>query len=198
MGIQGDFAVLVDTEQQGGVHKVPLDSLEKARFEKGPMSAKARSWTIEIPKKKVDLSRAIKQAVRKNAQAYLQPPFKGASFLGIDKMAKSLPSWLEMASAPKDLSLAALLMERAGTGGSIFRCFYRDFLEECAQHLDSDLIREAHQNFKGIAKDWKTVADLIAEAGATESALPLKSAAALCESLAIREKETMGLLSKIK
>ncbi|MEE1751083.1 DUF4872 domain-containing protein, partial [Streptomyces sp. SP18CS02] len=37
----------------------------------------------------------------------------------------------------EDLPRAAVLMERAGTGGALFRNLYRDFLAECAQLIDS-------------------------------------------------------------
>lgn len=122
IGLENNCAVVVDTKQQGGVQKVPLANLEKARFEKGPMSAKARSWTIDPPSKKRELNKAIKNAIRSNAKSYLKPAFKGMSYLGIEKLAKSLPTWLEIAKKPEDLLLAALLMERGNrwVGFSVF------------------------------------------------------------------------------
>lgn len=197
IGVEGDRAVVVDTKQQGGLHKVPFSDLEKARFEKGPMSAKARSWTIGASSKRIELSKATKLAIKKNAKAYLKPAFKGMSYAGIEKLAKSLPSWLEIAKGPDDLSLAALLMERAGTGGSIFRNFYRDFLGECVQKLDLKVLDRSHRDFEAIAKDWKAIAMLIEESGKNEDPKPLRVAAELCASLATREKEVMRMLSEI-
>src|SRR5690242_14116050 len=81
------------------------------------------------PRKPKELGPVIRNAIRSNAAAYLSPPFKGASFHGIRKLADSLPGWLGLSQDPGgDLALAALLMEKAGTGGSLFRNFYRDFL----------------------------------------------------------------------
>ena len=43
-GYDSDYAYVFDT---GKEYKVSLDNLEKARFEKGSMAAKARSYTIK-------------------------------------------------------------------------------------------------------------------------------------------------------
>lgn len=197
-GMDDDHVIVVDTKQQGGKHKVAISNLEKARFEKGPMSAKARSWTIKSTAKKINFPLIIKRAIRQNAKSYLAPEFKGMSYLGIEKLAKSLPTWLEIAKEPeKDLALAALLMERAGTGGSIFRCFYRDFLAESFQLLGLKSIERAHFEFKIIAEDWHKVACLIEMAGKNFTVGPLILASRICEELSVKEKEAMKLLSNI-
>ena len=46
-GYDNEYAYLVDTQQQGGKVKTSLDSLALARNEKGPMSSKNRSYTIQ-------------------------------------------------------------------------------------------------------------------------------------------------------
>lgn len=197
-GIDEDQAYVVDTKQQGGKHRIAISDLEKARLAKGPMSAKARSWTIQATSKKMNLESAIKLAIRKNAKTYLKPEFKGMSYLGIEKLAKSLPTWLEVAKDPKeDLQLASLLMERAGTGGSIFRCFYRDFLAESFQIIGTKNLKDSHGAFSDIADDWHQVAALIEESGKKSTLPPLLRAAKLCEALVIKEKTAMEQLSKI-
>ena len=128
-GFDDREVLLVDTAPQGSMQRTSRASLEKARFAKGPMAAKARSWTIAPLKRAPALDVATRKAIRANAKQYLTPAFKGASHLGILKLAESLPGWIEIAKRPaEDLALASLLMERAGTGGSLFRNFYRDFL----------------------------------------------------------------------
>jgi hypothetical protein len=54
-------AYVVDTVQQGSFQKTSLENLEKARFEKGPMSAKARSWTMKVPEKLPPLEKCHSQ-----------------------------------------------------------------------------------------------------------------------------------------
>ncbi|MBY0415996.1 MAG: BtrH N-terminal domain-containing protein [Bdellovibrionales bacterium] len=197
-GVDGDNILLIDTKQQGGRQKTSIANIEKARFAKGVMAAKARTWTVTVSKTDINLSGPIKKAIRNNASDYLNPAFKGMSFLGIEKLAKSLPKWIQIAKNPQvDLALSAMLMERAGTGGSIFRCFYRDFLKESFDILGTKKIEQGFQTFKGIADDWKEVSSLIERAGKDDSVEPLIKASVLCTSLAQREKSVMELLSSI-
>lgn len=197
-GIEGDEALLLDTEQQGGLHKVRLSQLEQARFEKGPMAAKARSWTIKGNAQDIKLDGAIKTAISNNAKQYMSPAFKGMSYLGIEKLAKSLPKWSEIAADPReDLVLAAKLMEKAGTGGAIFRNFYARFLTESFERLGLKLLGTSAKAFTGIAKDWSYVAELIDKAGKEGRSPALTEASEVCRSLAIREKEAMSNLATL-
>ncbi len=84
LGTDDEFVSVIDTKQQGGLQKVAISSLEKARFAKGPMSAKGRSWTIQAPSKKMKFELSLKKAIRQNAESYLSPEFKGMSYLGIE------------------------------------------------------------------------------------------------------------------
>ena len=192
--------LLVDTVPQGSSQRTSRASLEKARFAKGPMAARARSWTISLTGRKPALDTALRQAIRANATQYLSPPFKGASYLGIQKLADSLPRWLEIAKRPgEDLALAALLMERAGTGGSLFRNFYRDFLAEARDHLRAARAKlsEAHLLFAEAAREWGAIAAGIEESARTANAAPLQNAALRCRRVADIEVAAMRLLAGI-
>jgi hypothetical protein len=188
---------LVDTAPQGSTQRASRQNVETARFAKGPMAAKARSWTITAKKRMKDLDKAIRTAIRANARGYLTPAFKGASYLGIRKLAGSLPGWLGLAKNPAaDLALAALLMEKAGTGGSLFRNFFRDFLLEAREHLGATpQLRRAHQLFGESAAEWGAVAALIETAGRRAQASPLQEAADRCLRIADLEVAAMRELA---
>jgi hypothetical protein len=197
-GFDDRDVLLVDTAPQGSTQRASRKAVEAARFARGPMAAKARSWTIAAPKRKVELGAVIRRAIRANARAYLSPAFKGASFLGIRKLADSLPRWLDLAKQPADLALAALLMEKAGTGGSVFRNFYRDFLREAGEHLAAKAeLAHARELFAEAAGAWATVAASIATAGRTANISSLHDAASLCRRIADVEVEAMRLLAKL-
>jgi hypothetical protein len=198
-GFDDTDVLLVDTAQQGSAQRASRRAVEAARFEKGPMAAKARSWTISAPRPPRDLAPAIRQAIRANAAAYLAPPFKGASFHGIRKLADSLPGWLELAKNPaQDLPLAALLMEKAGTGGSLFRNFYRDFLREARDHLgDEAALTRAHGLFAESAREWAAVAAEIDSAGRTGDAAALHRTAARCGRIADLEVDAIKALTTL-
>jgi hypothetical protein len=170
--------------------------LEKARFAKGPMAAKARSWTITPPARAPDISVAVRQAIHANAKAYLAPPFKGASYLGIEKLAELLPHWQTQAPDPQqDLELAALLMERAGTGGALFRNFYRDFLREAHDLLGRPAaLHQAQALFADSAEQWTEVAALIERSARSGESAPLAQAARHCRRIADIEVAAMTRL----
>jgi hypothetical protein len=181
-------AHVVDTAPQGGCVTTSRRSLEAARFAKGPMAARARSWTIPVGGARPDLAAAVARAIRGNARAYLAPKFGGMSHRGIQKLRDSLPHWATR-GRPEDLALAAALMEQAGTGGALFRNFYRDFLHEAralvprrAAELD-----EAHAAFAESARRWTRLSSLVA-GGAT------RDAAALCDGIADLEVTAMTVL----
>ncbi len=196
--------LLVDTEPQGSLQRSSRANVEKARFAKGPMAAKARAWTISATVRKPALDavipKALRRAIHANASQYLSPAFKGASHLGILKLADSLPHWLELAKRPKDdLALASLLMERAGTGGSLFRNFYRDFLAEAGEYLSGAKAKlsAARRLFADSAGEWGAIAALIDSSARTADAGPLRDAAQRCRRVASLEIAAMQQLAAL-
>jgi hypothetical protein len=192
--------LLVDTAPQGSSQRTSRKSLEKARFSKGPMAAKARAWTITSTKRAPELAPALRKAIRANAKQYLSPAFNGASHLGILRLAESLPRWPDMAKSPaNDLALAALLMEKAGTGGSLFRNFYRDFLAEARDHLAGAgrNLAEAQALFTESAREWGAVAAALDSSARTGEAAPLVEAAGRCRRIAEIEVAAMRQLVNI-
>ena len=199
-GFDDREVLLVDTAPQGSMQRTSRASLEKARFAKGPMAAKARAWTIARRTRTPALGDATRKAIRANAKQYLAPAFKGASHLGILKLAESLPHWLKIAKDPADdLALAAMLMERAGTGGSLFRNFYRDFLAEAREHLAGARAKltKAHALFAVSALEWAAIAFAVESSAKTGAAAPLEEAAQRCRRVAGIEVSAMKLLAGI-
>jgi hypothetical protein len=202
-GFDEQVVWLVDTAQQGSEQRASRQGVEAARFAKGPMAAKARSWTIRAPARRAKLDdvlrKSLPKAIRANARAYLSPPFQGASFHGIRKLARSLPGWLDLAKdPPADLALAALLMEKAGTGGALFRNFFRDFLLEAREYLGATpALTQAHASFAESAREWAAVAGLIGAAGRSADATGLQEAAQRCLRIADLEVAGMRALARL-
>ncbi len=88
-------------------------------------------------------------------------------------------------------------MERGGTGGSLFRAIYRDFLAEAATIVDDDDIREAHRLYADIAPLWTEVAQHIAQAGETQDPDHLARASEILTALAGMEHHAMQVLAQI-
>ena len=198
-GYDDTHAYVVDTKQQGSFQKTSLENLERARFEKGPMAAKARSWTVDVPKALPELKEVIPEAVRRTAHEFLNPPIANFGYKGIEKLGKSIVTWLDTASDPKeDLAVTAMVMERGGTGGAIFRNFYADFLTESLEHLPGNpVLTEAAVLYREAAAGWTEISRLIDAAGKSGGRRHLEDASELCSRIAGIEKRAMDLLIAI-
>lgn len=196
-GYDENFAYLVDSNQQGGMVRTSLKSLELARNEKGSMSSRNLMYIIEDEKKEIDLKNMIKKAINNNANAYLNPAIKNFTYKGILKTSHLIKDWFKTTKDKKgDFQTTAMLMERAGTGGSLFRNLYRDFLKESAELLKSKEIENCHLDFVAIATLWKQVSELFHEAGETRDYTFILEASDILADLSTREKVSMEKLRK--
>jgi hypothetical protein len=192
-------AYLVDTDQQGGAVSTSLSSLARARAERGPMTARHRSFTLTAAGKVPDPRSRIVPAITACADAFLNPPIANLGHRGIEKAGKLVPGWLRRTDDPRrDLPQAALLMEKAGTGGALFRNLYRDFLAECAQLVDSGHLRTGHRLYSEAADLWTDVATLITNAGESGDEQLLGRAGTVLRDIARIEREAMEALSRLR
>lgn len=53
-----------------------------------------------------------------------------------------------------------MMMEKAGTGGAIFRNLFRDFLLEAYTITKDPIFQNVHKQFKEIAGHWTEIASL--------------------------------------
>ncbi|KJY18113.1 MULTISPECIES: BtrH N-terminal domain-containing protein [Streptomyces] len=197
-GYDEQDAYLQDTGPQGGAVSTSLASLARARAERGPMTAKNRSFTITAPVGLTQPQDRIIPAITTCADAFLHPPIANLGHRGIAKAAEQVPKWLQRSSNPlEDLPQAAVLMERAGTGGALFRNLYRDFLAECARLIASNHLRTGHSLFTEAAALWTEVAALIAAAGTSGDANHLVLAGSVLSDLARIEHDAMQALTKL-
>ncbi|WP_225731688.1 MULTISPECIES: BtrH N-terminal domain-containing protein [unclassified Nocardia] len=197
-GYDDHDAYLVDTDQQGGTVSTSLTSLALARAARGPMTARHRSFTLTAPKSPPALREIVVPAITACAAAFLEPPIANLGHRGIEKAGKLVRTWLERTDDPRrDLPQAALLMERGGTGGALFRNFYRDFLAECTRLLDNRHLRTGHKLYTESATLWTEVAALITRAGETGDARFLAEAGGLLGDLSRIEREAMRCLAEV-
>ncbi|MEU9165755.1 BtrH N-terminal domain-containing protein [Streptomyces sp. NPDC048424] len=195
-GYDDHDAHLVDTAPQGGAVSTSLASLARARAERGPMTAKNRSFTIAAPIGLMPPQDRVIPAIKTCAEAFLHPPIANLGHRGIEKAAAHVPKWMQRSDDPReDLPQAAVLMERAGTGGALFRNLYRDFLAECTQLIDSSHLRTGHSLYTEAATLWTQVAALIAAAGESGDANHLVQAGSVLRELARIERDAMRALT---
>ncbi len=190
---------LVDTDQQGGAVRTSRAGLALARAERGPMTARNRSFTITLPARPLSWQDQIIPAIRDCAGAFLAAPIANLGHRGIEKAGKRVPGWLLRAGDPRqDLPQAALLMEKGGTGGALFRALYRDFLDECGRLIDDDDLRAGHRLYAEAAVLWTQVSTLITKAGESGDAACLEQAGAILHELSRVERDAMQVLRRVQ
>lgn len=198
-GYDHEFAYLIDTQPQGGRVKTSLKSLALARSEKGAMASKNLYYTLTKKDGSFDLKKSVINALVNNAKEYLNPPITNISYKGILKTSSEIIKCFEQSKdVESDFKTMAMLMEKAGTGGGLFRNLYRDFLKESYDLLQDDLIKTAYEIFDGVSKNWTEVAHLFDEAGTTKNIKYINRASTILKSIAAQEKLVMESLLKIK
>jgi hypothetical protein len=197
-GYDDKYAYLIDTIQQGSSVKALLENVALARNEKGPMSSKNLSFTIDKIGKQPDLREIIPQAIIQNAKDFLNPPIKNIGYKGIEKTYKEIFKWYETSkNIGNDFKVQSTLMERAGTGGALFRNIYRDFLRESYAITQNKKIKIAYNHYIEIAELWTKVSMLFNQVGETKDIEYVKQASYNLGLIADKEKNAMEILEKI-
>lgn len=197
-GYDNANAYLVDTKQQGGKVKTSLASLAQARAEKGPMASKNLYYTLRKTNKKFNLKDAVAKAIRNNATEYLHPPINNIGYKGILKTSTEIIKWFKTSKdTENDFKTSAMLMEKAGTGGALFRNLYRDFLKESYDLLKQDKLKTGYEAFVEIAGLWTSVSRLFEQVSQTKDLIYIQQAADILKTISDKEKKTMELLAAI-
>ncbi|MCB9263318.1 MAG: BtrH N-terminal domain-containing protein [Flavobacteriales bacterium] len=197
-GYNNEAAFLVDTKQQGGQVKTSLKSLELARNEKGPMSSKNLYYILNKTDKKYDLKSAVVTAIRHNATDYLNPPINNIGYKGILKTSKEIQKWFDTSKdIETEFKASAMIMEKAGTGGALFRNLYRDFLQESYELLKLDKLKEANKQFIDIANLWTDISNLFLQVSKTKDRKYIEQATDILKQLSTKEKNAMQKLAEI-
>ncbi|OJZ13921.1 MULTISPECIES: BtrH N-terminal domain-containing protein [Sphingobacterium] len=197
-GYDDEHAYLVDTRQQGGSVKTSLASLALARAEKGPMSSKNLYYTIAGNMENVDLKEVLIAAMVNNAKQYLAPTISNISYKGMLKTSEEVMNWFKTSQAiESEFKMAASLMEKAGTGGALFRNLYRDFIKESYDLLGIEQLAVVHHEFVQIALLWTSLSELFNQIAETASFDAVQQASAIFKTLATKEKNAMEILASL-
>lgn len=197
-GYDDDTAYMVDTQPSHGATQTSLKSLADARAEKGPMAAKSLSYTLKQTGPAPDLAAILSGAIARNARGFLNPPIKNFGYAGIAKTAVEIKKWFKNSSnADYEFTTTAMIMEKAGTGGGIFRYIYADFLNEAHDITGLAPLKEAATAYALIAKDWTQVANLFETAGKSGDPKYIDETSDILKDLSKREQAAMSLLNAL-
>lgn len=196
-GYDNENAFLIDTRQQGGQVKTSLESLALARAAKGPMASKNLYYSIK-KNKGYDFEKVIPKVIKNNAEAYLNPPIMNVAYKGILKTSFEILKWFNTGkNIEQEFKMSAMLMEKAGTGGALFRNLYRDFLQQSYELLQLDSLKTGYESFIEIAELWTSVSRLFEKVSETNDVRYIHQAADVLKAIAEKEKRTMELLASL-
>lgn len=86
-------------------------------------------------------------------------------------------------------------MEKAGTGGALFRNLYRDFLKESYELLQLDEIKTGHEAFTEVAELWTTVSEFFEKVSQTKAMEYIQQTSDLLRIISEKEKKAMETLA---
>jgi len=89
-------------------------------------------------------------------------------------------------------------MEKAGTGGALFRNLYRDFLLESHHLLEIEQLGFAYQEFVQIALLWTCLSELFNSISQNANFDDVQQASEIFKTLAAKEKNAMKILVSLR
>ncbi len=155
-------------------------------------------YTIKKTDQKFNLEKAILTAIRNNVAEYLNPPIANISYKGILKTSTEIVKWFNTSkNIEGEFRQAALLMEKTGTGGALFRNLYRDFLKESYELLKLEQLKTGYEAFTEIAELWTKVSQLFEKVSETKDFQYVQEASDKLKTISVRERKAMEILITI-
>jgi len=142
--------------------RCPRDAMTKARFAKGALQPKGLMYYPTQVPHEIDFKSIIPAAIRANYKYMMQPllpmiGIKGIRFVGkkiieLDKR-KDRDHYL-----PLYLTHIVRMQEEIGSGGAGFRFLYASFLQEAAQLIGDDRLKQASKQLTDAGDEWRRFA----------------------------------------
>ena len=142
---------------------IPLSRLQKARAsEYHPFPAKNKMMVVSMPEETIPLDEIIPFAIRENMEFMLNPPISNMGAKGILRWKKELHRYPKTLSDNRTITQALIehfvYIEVGGSGGSLFRRMYSQFLKEASKEMKASELQRISLLYDGICDDWSRVA----------------------------------------
>jgi hypothetical protein len=158
-GKEGDTYLISDPVMEQPT-KLSSQELEKVRFAKGVLSPKGHMYFPTHLPKHISLETAIRKGIRETCQKMLAPvPIVGVK--AIRWVSKDILRWYDKRGVKITnhyLAQMIRMQEEIGTGGGGFRFIYGAFLEEAAEVLKNNTLKECSQEITAIGDLWRDFA----------------------------------------
>ena len=158
-GKEGDTYLISDPVMEQPT-KLSSQELEKVRFAKGVLSPKGHMYFPTHLPKHISLDTAIRKGIKETCQKMLAPvPIVGVK--AIRWVSKDILRWYDKQGVKITnhyLAQMIRMQEEIGTGGGGFRFIYGAFLEEAAEVLKNNTLKECSQEITAIGDLWRDFA----------------------------------------
>ena len=158
-GKEGDTYLISDPVMEQPT-KLSSQELEKVRFAKGVLSPKGHMYFPTHLPKHISLETAIRKGIKETCQKMLAPvPIVGVK--AIRWVSKDILRWYDKRGVKITnhyLAQIIRMQEEIGTGGGGFRFIYGAFLEEAAEVLKNNTLKECSQEITAIGDLWRDFA----------------------------------------
>jgi hypothetical protein len=147
---------------------VSLANLESARDSRDcPARPRNGCFRFHFPERLPPMADAILVSLRTlvNQMQYPFKPFNGLP--AVTRFCRQVGSWgriFEGEELALNTSLAAFMLEKAGTGGGCFRNLYSRFLRQAGEVLEAPELLRAAETYRLLAVAWREVAALLGAA----------------------------------
>ncbi|MFX1484653.1 MAG: DUF4872 domain-containing protein, partial [Promethearchaeota archaeon] len=142
---------------------IPLTRLQQARAsEYHPFPAKNKLMQVFMPEEMTPLEEIIPSAIRANVDFMLNPPISNMGARGIMRWKKEIKKYPKI--LPNNQTIAQALIEHfvyievGGSGGSLFRRMYSQFLKEASKVMKDQELHKVSLLYDDICEDWSSVA----------------------------------------
>lgn len=158
-GKEGDTYLISDPVMEQPT-KLSSQELEKVRFAKGVLSPKGHMYFPTHLPQHISLETAIRKGIKETCQKMLAPvPIVGVK--AIRWVSKDILRWYDKRGVKITnhyLAQMIRMQEEIGTGGGGFRFIYGAFLEEAAEVLKNNALKECSQEITSIGDLWRDFA----------------------------------------
>jgi hypothetical protein len=142
---------------------IPLARLQKARAsEYHPFPARNKMLQVSMPEDTTPLEEIIPLAIRENMDFMLNAPISNMGAGGILRWKKELKKYPR--NLPDNRTIMQALLEHfvyievGGSGGSLFRRMYSQFLKEASKVMKDSELNEVSLLYDDICLDWSNLA----------------------------------------
>lgn len=179
------------------LQRCSLESLARARSSDAfPGPNRHRVFRYRWPERLPEPATAIRAAIARAVEnmtghvSFLEGVPSGGGLRGVASFAEAYPQWPARFGDDLDLALGGLrvFVEKAGTGGAMFRSLHAEFLHDAAALLDDEALRAAAALYDELAGTWRALG---AAAGERDHAAGLE----LVETIAALERDGVQRLS---